>query len=191
MINALQIVILLPLVNLYFPPNAQLIFDILTHIFNFEFYDLTPSLTYVLMMDSFDYADEIAGPLQPQFSNYGYEQLNSVLNLNNVFATLVVILLLDAIAMLLALAYRNRKPPRPIAWFDEAVRHNMLARFFLQCFIQLSLCSLLNLDELVFTSFATAIASAFSLVLILTLAGFMVFNFLFVRRHDKQLLDEE
>lgn len=55
-----------------------------------------------------------------------------MLNLNNVFATLVVILILDSLAMLLALIYRNRPSvPRPVTWFDEAVRHNMLARFFL------------------------------------------------------------
>ncbi|TNV87465.1 hypothetical protein FGO68_gene5798 [Halteria grandinella] len=192
MINALQIIILLPLVNLYFPPNAQLIFDILTHIFNFEFYDLTPSLTQLLMMNSFEYQDEISGPLQPQFSNYGYEQLNSVLNLNNVFATLVVILILDSLAMLLALIYRNRPSvPRPITWFDEAVRHNMLARFFLQCFIQLSLCSLLNLNEFMFTSFATSFASVFAAMLIVSLAVFMVYNFRFVRRHDRGELNKE
>jgi hypothetical protein len=109
MINALQIVILLPLINIYFPPNAQLIFDILTIIFNFEFYDLTPIFTSLLFMDTFTYQDEIAGPLQPQFNNFGYEQLNSVLNLNNVFATLIVILFLDFLASIIVFSFRKKE----------------------------------------------------------------------------------
>lgn len=54
MINSIQIVILLPLVNIYFPANAQLIFNILTTVFNFEFFDMSPYLSKALMINEDD-----------------------------------------------------------------------------------------------------------------------------------------
>ncbi|TNV87167.1 hypothetical protein FGO68_gene6575 [Halteria grandinella] len=189
MINALQIVILLPLANLYFPPSTQLIFDMLTHIFNFEFYDLTPYLCKMLQLDPETYEGE---PLRPQFSNFGYDLLNSVLNLNNVFATFVVFIFLDLLAMLLARLYQaKQKPFYIITWFDRQVRHNMLARFTLQCFIQLALCAFLNMHDIQFGEFAFGFASVFAIGLLIYLIGFIAFNVRFMRRVGRGLVKKD
>ncbi|TNV87143.1 hypothetical protein FGO68_gene11849 [Halteria grandinella] len=193
MINALQIVILLPLANLYFPPSTQLIFDMLTHIFNFEFYDLTPYLCMMLRLDPNNLEEQIAGPLQPQFSNFGYDSLNAILNLNNAFATFIVIIFLDLVVVTLSYFLpqaQNRF--KLINLLDKTVRHNMLARFTLQCFIQLILCSLLNFYEIKSTTFANSISGIFSTALISYLVIFMVHTYKFVKNYesDKERLNQ-
>jgi hypothetical protein len=48
MINSLQLVLLLPLVNIWFPSNAQILFKMLFEVFNFEFFDSMQLFKYIM-----------------------------------------------------------------------------------------------------------------------------------------------
>ena len=83
MINALQLIVHLPLMSFNFPANAKFIFTLFIELTQF---DIIPNDFLGTSIFSFDEPE----PYSPRFESMGYESKNVIENLGSLFVYIVV-----------------------------------------------------------------------------------------------------
>jgi hypothetical protein len=91
----------LPLLNIYFPPNAQTLFSLLQQVFNFQLIDsdkVFEKLMPVFLIQENQIVNETLNiAFNEQFYLNGYTTISSVLNLGSTFFYFVAILIIYAV----------------------------------------------------------------------------------------------
>jgi len=83
-VNTLQLLTHVPLLSIVMPSNALSFFGFLISVSNFSIVDLSG-----FQMDLFSFNEKEQKPHSVNFGRMGYESTNSILNMGNVFLTLV------------------------------------------------------------------------------------------------------
>ena len=160
MINALQIMVHYPLLNLRFPANADLILSSFMSIASF---DIIP--TDSLYDWLFNLEDD--GAHTDQLEIMGYESKNLIDNLGMVF--LINLIGLAAFATLGVLSYSKTLRYRSYRFIALRKKlYNFLIwngpiRFFLEGYIEYALSSMINIHRLSFATFGNIVDSTFTI----------------------------
>lgn len=140
MMNALQIIVHIPLANLAFPSNATAVSRIFLALANFDVLP-HPALNALI----FDF-DETRKAEEVRFDVMGYGDINFILNsgtsfwLINLWAFLAVVSIISAFVKSFGNrfdAFRN--------WLNSLVFFDLLIRIYLETYLELLVCSLINI----------------------------------------------
>lgn len=87
MINSLQLITILPLMNVDFPGNAQSMFSALNQVFSFNFIDFSSvqNRLFTFMEDD---------PLNENFNEYGYSSSNAIILIGNEYYITWIIIMM-------------------------------------------------------------------------------------------------
>ena len=146
LINGLQMIVYLPLLNLVFPANISMVFTIIIQVATF---DMIPGIDYINQyIFKFEYVNEMNELPSAGWEALGFETLNFTTNSGSLYMMVCIFLVKTvAAAVLKQLAMRDDN------WVEayrkmqgSSVYQAVAARFILEGFVELFLCSLLNIQ---------------------------------------------
>ena len=143
LMNTMQIIVHLPLLNISFPPNAQTISELFLTLASF---DVIPHKVINEFIFNFDKLMEMK---EARFEQMGYGENNFILNAGTSFWFLIIWILLAFLSK--GLSFVKSKSKR----FDsfrqklrKQVFFQIIIRIYLECYLELLVCSLINVKNL-------------------------------------------
>jgi len=185
MINTLQLAVHLPLFSVLLPASTVTFYSTLMGVANFNVVPVSD-----IIEDTLPFNEE-EQPHTVNFMMMGYERENSILNLGMVFILLVLGLIVIAAVKLLDSLNMFKHCKKIKAFLEKNFLYSFLIRLFIEGYLELSICAFVNFKTLNFEYGGNAIASVFSISLII---GVMLFPsvttvFLIKEMHSLEELD--
>ena len=139
MVNALQLIVHVPMFSIAFPSNAYFFFSLIIGIINF---DVVPTEELLKAIFNFDPEDEA---VNLNFDFMGYSSHNLMLNLGAIFlyfSVIVFLLLLFKICKPIMLDYEKGK--RLYNWFSKKMHYGFQIRFGMECYLEFAIAAFIN-----------------------------------------------
>ncbi|CDW80374.1 UNKNOWN [Stylonychia lemnae] len=139
-------------------------------------------------------SDEIDYPMNDYFSQYGYNSINVIINLGTIFMILVINILIIFLTLMLKVLTRLIPRLRSLyKWVVSKLFMNYYIRFFLEAYLELALCSLINfqLDKRISSSFGQRIGVIASTLIMISIFLFPMLILLLLVAYQNQLDEPE
>mmetsp|Transcript_16595 Transcript_16595/g.15879 ORF Transcript_16595/g.15879 Transcript_16595/m.15879 type:complete len:429 (-) Transcript_16595:282-1568(-) len=187
LINALQVITLLPAMSVAFPANAEYFISLLATIANFDLVDVSPLVYKIVPMDP-KYSENA----QAKFQAMGITSTNLIDNLSNLL--LMVLTMVAALLLFLFLKLLKRLENRIVTFVSNFLGailfYSWLIRTFIESYLNFAISGFMALDQLSFTHRADSAQSIITLLFVGFCLAFPLFTliFLFIQ---KVRLDEQ
>lgn len=130
-INTLQLILYLPMLNVYFPKNVKLFYSILLPLANADI--IPPEIS---TMHVFEISDDLDNPYNDILEEMGYETHNVILNMGSLFIYLGLLLTgLVSLIPLKLLTYKYSHPKGRVVRVYTFVKKQVFWKMFLALFI--------------------------------------------------------
>ena len=166
MMNALQIIVHLPLLSLSFPQNAKQMSFIFMDLAEF---DVLPHGWLNPAFFNFDNPE----PISEKFSEVGYDTSNFILNAGSVFWFIIMWVLLALAIKAIAKCFRSK--PKIMAFSEKVHRvvfFTLIIRIGLESYLELLISALINIKEMKWNfsgeSIASSLAAIFSIIFLIS-----------------------
>jgi len=140
LMNTLQIIVLIPLINLSFPMNTVMLSVILMTVANF---DIVPHAKFNSAVFDFKDANVFT---EVRFQNMGFQNFNFILNSGTTFWFIngwcFFAFVTTIFARIITIEGRVKSL---IMKISSLLFYGVIIRLFLECYLELAVCSFLNL----------------------------------------------
>ena len=154
MLRALQMILHLPLINVVFPGNLQMLFKIMIPIVMFDVFgqDLT---TQIQLQFEYDEQGELSKNLLSQLVDLGYESDNAILNLGSVIVFLITyvmevfafIFLAIALAAITLKWAKPKKMLKMYNWLYKKLFFAEILTIFIEAYLEFIISGTLNVKS--------------------------------------------
>jgi hypothetical protein len=156
MINVMQIIVHMPLLNVFFPTNASFFYSLIIEISNFDL--IPPSWLNAIKSKIFKFSEEEP---EESFTKMGYESKSSIENLGSMFmylggfAGLVVLVCLirflknkyELYVFNCLSNFSKYSVNKVYTYLANLIFWNMILRYFLEGYMEYAITSLMNLEN--------------------------------------------